>query len=87
MIERVLADPDSLDAGNTLGFRRENVSMDDVAHLLIVAQDLCTVASFRLAARQKSRLAFLVEQAAELLAERARRCRGRGGESSALPEA
>jgi hypothetical protein len=62
--------------------------MDHVTHLLLVAQDLCTVASFRLAARQKARLAFLVEQAAELLAERARRCRGRvGGGSTALPEA
>lgn len=61
--------------------------MDHVTHLLITAQDLCTVASFRLAARQKGRLAFLVEQAAELLAERARRYRERCGDSTALPEA
>jgi hypothetical protein len=61
--------------------------MDDVTHLLITARDLCTIASFRLAARQRARLAFLVDQAAELLAERARRCRARCGDSAALPEA
>lgn len=61
--------------------------MDHITLLLITAQDLCTIASFRLAARQKARLAFLVDQAAELLAERARRCRARCGDSTTLPEA
>lgn len=61
--------------------------MDRVIDLLLTAQDLCTTASFRLAARQKARVAFLVEQAAELLAERARRCGLRCGGSSAVPEA
>jgi hypothetical protein len=35
---------------------------------------------------QKARLALLVEQPAELLAERARRSRARGGDYTALPE-
>lgn len=61
--------------------------MDHVTLLLVTAQDLCTIASFRLAAHQKARVAFLVDQAAELLAERARRWRARGGDSAALPEA
>lgn len=61
--------------------------MDDLIHLLITAQDLCTIAAFRLAARQKTRWAFLVEQAAELLAERARLWRARCGDSCTLPEA
>ena len=61
--------------------------MDHVTLLLSAAQDLCTIASLRLAAQQKARVAFLVEQAAELLAERARRCRTRRRDFASLPEA
>jgi len=59
--------------------------MDHVTDLLSTAHDLCITAAFRLAARQKVRWAFLIDRAAELLAERARRYRVRCGDSITPP--
>ena len=59
--------------------------MDHVTSFLITAQEICTLASFRLAARQKVRLSLIIGHAVALLVARARFYRELGGVPGAVP--
>ena len=59
--------------------------MDHVTSYLITAQEICTLASFRLAARQKVRLSLIIGHAVALLAARARFYREVCGDPSGVP--
>ena len=59
--------------------------MDHVTSYFITAREICTLASFRLAARQKVRLSLIIGHAVALLAARARFYREVCGDPSAVP--
>ncbi len=59
--------------GNTSGPRCENSIVDPTSDIMDTVRDLCVEAALRLARGQKARWAFLIDQAAELLAERSQR--------------
>ena len=59
--------------------------MDHVTSFFVTAQEICTLTSFRLAARRKVRLSLMIGHAAALLAARARFYRELCGDPSAVP--
>ena len=59
--------------------------MHHVTSFFVTAQQICTLTSFRLAARRKVRLSLMIGQAVAVLAARARFYRELCGDPSAVP--
>jgi len=60
--------------------------VDHINGIFETVRDLCVEAGLRLALGQKARWAFLIDQAAELLAERSRQLGVRVGDSTKAPK-